>query len=92
MIQNRFVPAGEEKGRLLKKYWTVPGCRIEISVVLADSKESKSFFARPIRFNHRNRLHGVRTENDAFREEHHEHDHRGDEKGHHPYQHPDRRA
>ena len=28
----------EEKGRLLKKYWTVPERQIETSVVLADSK------------------------------------------------------
>ena len=50
------------------------------------------FLARPIRFNRRNRLHGVGTDNNAFRGEHYEHDHRGDENGHHPYQHPDRRA
>jgi hypothetical protein len=46
----RFVPSREEKGRLLKKYWTVPGRKIETSVVFADSKESTSFFPRPIRF------------------------------------------
>jgi quinol monooxygenase YgiN len=38
------------------------------------------FLGRPIRFNRRNRLHGVGTENNAFRGKHHEHDHRGDEK------------
>jgi hypothetical protein len=61
-----FVPSREEKGRPLKKYSTVPGRQIETSVVLADSKESTSFSARPIRFTYRNRLHGVRTENNAF--------------------------
>jgi hypothetical protein len=39
-----FVPLREEKGRLLKKYRSVPGRKIETSVVLADSKESTSFF------------------------------------------------
>jgi hypothetical protein len=38
------------KDRLLKKYWTMPGRKIETSVVLADSKESTSVFAQPIRF------------------------------------------
>jgi hypothetical protein len=61
-----FVPSHEEKGRLFKKYWTVPGRQIETSVVLADSKESTSFSARPIRFTYRNRLHRVRTENNVF--------------------------
>jgi hypothetical protein len=45
-----FVPSRQQKGRLLKKYWTVPGRNIEKSVVLADYKESPSFFPRPIRF------------------------------------------
>gem|GEM_PF-448881 len=39
----RFVPSREEKGRLLKRYWTGPGRQIETSVVLADSKESTPF-------------------------------------------------
>ena len=37
------------------------------------------FFARPIRFNHRNRLHGVGTENNAFWRRYHEHDNSGDQ-------------
>jgi hypothetical protein len=45
-----FVSSREEKGRLIKKYWTVPGRKIETSVVLADSKESTFCFPRPIRF------------------------------------------
>jgi hypothetical protein len=61
-----FVPSREEKGRLLKKYRSVPGRKIETSVVLADSKESTSFFPRPIRFNYRNRLHGVSKERNLF--------------------------
>jgi hypothetical protein len=61
-----LFPHVRKRGRLLKNYWTVRGRQIETSVVLADSKESTSFSARPIRFTSRNRLHCVRTENDAF--------------------------
>jgi hypothetical protein len=38
-----LVPSREEKGRLLKKYWTVPGRQIETSVVLVESKEFTFF-------------------------------------------------
>jgi len=43
VVKMGFVPSHEEKGRLLKKYWTVPGRQIETSVVFAESKESTSF-------------------------------------------------
>jgi N-acetylglutamate synthase-like GNAT family acetyltransferase len=37
------VVSTEEKDRLLKKYWSIPGRQVETSVVLADSKRSDSF-------------------------------------------------
>jgi hypothetical protein len=42
--QNGFVPSREEKGRLLKKYWTVTGRKIETSVVLPTLKNPHPFF------------------------------------------------
>jgi hypothetical protein len=41
-----------------------------------------AFLGGPIRFNRRNRLHGVGTENSAFGGEHHEHDNSGEERSH----------
>jgi hypothetical protein len=86
-----FVPSREGKGRLLKKYWTVPGRKIETSVVLADSKESTSFFPdRSVSITGIVFMVSAQRATLLGRREYHEHDNGGDERGHHPYQHLDR--
>jgi hypothetical protein len=90
VLAQRFEFQVRKRARVLKRYWAVPGRHIERSVALAESKESTSFSARPIRFTYRNRLHRVGQRTTLFGGGCHEHDNSGDQTGHDPYQRLDR--